>query len=99
MQNSKNRTRRKELLHKVHREGNEKREEKRRAGESLQLFLFPGDSKGEDRSDGGHSAVVSGMCFVHVFKYKYKSLVILSQTLLFIQEFLKAITRSKRKED
>ena len=57
---------------KVHRGGNEKREEERRAGESLLLFLFPGDSQGKDRSDGGHSAVVSGMCFVHVFKYKYR---------------------------
>ena len=49
----------------------------------------------------GHSAVVSGMCFVHVFKYKYKYKyklpVILSQTLFFIQEFLQAITRSKEK--
>ena len=84
---------------KVHRGGNEKREEERRADESLLLFLFPGDSKGEDRSDRGHSAVVSGMCFVHVFKYKFKSPVILSQTLFFIQEFLQAITRSKEKED
>ena len=67
--------------------------------ESLLLFLFPDDSKGEDRSDGGHSAVVSGMCFVHVFKYKYKYKlpVNLSQTLFFIQEFLQAITRSKEK--
>ena len=86
-------------MHKVHRGGKEKREEERRAGDSLLLFLFPGDSKGEDRSDGGHSAVVSGMCFVHVFKYKYKYKlpVILSQTLFFIQEFLQAITRSKEK--
>jgi len=100
LQHSKQNKKEKSCLHKVHRGGKEKREEERRAGESLLLFLFPGDSKGEDRSDGGQSAVVSGMCFVHVFKCKYyKCPVILSQTLFFIQEFLKAITRSKEKKD
>ena len=100
LQNSKNRIRRKEMF--AWSTPWRKWEERRREegwNESLLLFLFPGDSKGEDRSDRGHSAVVSGMCFVHVFKYKFKSPVILSQTLFFIQEFLQAITRSKEKED
>ena len=38
----------------------EKREEESGAGESLLLYLFSGDSKGEDKCDVGHSAVVSG---------------------------------------
>ena len=63
MQHSKNRIRKKRVvcIKYTWRKG-----EERGAGESLLLFLFPGDSKGEDRCDGGHSAVVSGMCFVHV---------------------------------
>ena len=36
---------------------------------------------------------------MHVFKCKYKSPVVLSQTLFFIQEFLKAITLSKEMKD
>ena len=72
------------------------------------LYLFSGDSKGEDRCDVVATQLLSqGMCFVHedrlLYLYGwdrllYKS-VILSQTLLFIQEFLKAITRSHEKED
>ena len=68
MQHSKQNKKEKSCLHKVHHHGgNEKREEENRAGEPLLLYLFSSDSKGEDRSDGGHSATVSGMCFVDVF--------------------------------
>ena len=74
------------------------------------LYLFSGDSKGEDRCDVVATQLLSqGMCFVHGIKDRilylygwdtllYKS-VILSQTLFFIQELLKAITRSQEKED
>ena len=52
----------KSYFHKAHVEEwrREKREEESRAGESLLLYLFSGDSKGEDKCDVGHSAVVSG---------------------------------------
>lgn len=45
----------------------EMRREKRRVRLVSLCYLFSSDSKGEDRSDGGHSAIVSGMCFVDVF--------------------------------
>lgn len=49
----------KSYFHKAHVE-EWRREEESGAGESLLLYLFSGDSKGEDKCDVGHSAVVSG---------------------------------------
>lgn len=69
MQHRKNRIRKKRVVCIKYTTMEEMRREKRRVRlvSLCYCILFSSDSKGEDRSDGGHSAIVSGMCFVHVF--------------------------------
>lgn len=67
MQHRKNRIRKKRVVCIKYTTMEEMRREKRRVRLVSLCYLFSSDSKGEDRSDGGHSAIISGMCFVHVF--------------------------------